>query len=242
MREFRPSYAEYRKILADIKATGRLMDFSAAEKADRFVILRHDIEFSITKAYEMALLEAESGVKSCYFVQLGTDAYNAFSDTNSLLLRRISGMGHKIGLHYRQGSSQCVVEQCQMLEQFLGVKVDSFSIHRPQGRTAYHKISVLGLHNAYSAPYFTRTENYSDVRVKYVSDSKFRWNYGYPDAELFMTYAKVQVLIHPFSWSIDGCDGATVFARLAHEKQVQLERVFRNEFSRYAELLKASEK
>lgn len=237
MPDFIPSYSEYIRILKAIKSTGRLMDFQSAACADRFVILRHDIEFSITKAHEMSLLEAENGVSACYFVQIGTDAYNVFSSVNSGLLRDILDAGHKVGLHYRQGSGMTVVQECNMLEQLLGVKVDTFSVHRPKAGTPYDKIAFPGLHNAYSAPFFTRTDNFTDVRVKYVSDSKFRWNYGFPDKELFNTYAKVQVLIHPFGWSYDGSGGAEIFRRLVQDKQAEMERVFCTEFSRYRELV-----
>ena len=58
---YKPSYDEYRKILKNIKASGKLMDYKDALNADEFLILRHDVEFSLERAYRMAQIEACEG-------------------------------------------------------------------------------------------------------------------------------------------------------------------------------------
>ena len=40
------------------------------------MISRHDIDYSIEKAVELAALEAEENVKSTYFVLLSSEFYN----------------------------------------------------------------------------------------------------------------------------------------------------------------------
>ena len=46
------------------------------------VILRHDVDFSVEMAVQMATLEKDLGVKSTYFFLLASDSYNILSDSN----------------------------------------------------------------------------------------------------------------------------------------------------------------
>ena len=45
-------------------------------------MLRHDIEFSVDRAYELAKVEKELGVTSTYTVQVRNNTYNALSEKN----------------------------------------------------------------------------------------------------------------------------------------------------------------
>ena len=112
---FDNSYSEYRKILKRMRETGRLCSFEEAQSRDSFIVLRHDIEFSIPKALQMALIERRSGVKSVYYVQTGNRAYNPFASENLVLLRMIAMLGHRIGLHYRQGEGNYQDESSRRL-------------------------------------------------------------------------------------------------------------------------------
>ena len=60
------------------------MDFSeVSDEVDSFCVLRHDIEFSIDRALEMARIEHDDlGVYSTYTVQLRNNTYNALSQKN----------------------------------------------------------------------------------------------------------------------------------------------------------------
>ena len=53
----------------------------------------------IDRAYELAKLEKELGVSSTYTVQLRNNTYNALSEKNIDLVRKIKDLGHHIGLH-----------------------------------------------------------------------------------------------------------------------------------------------
>lgn len=64
------------------------------------MIIRHDIDFSLEKALEIAQLEYNMGVKSTYFVLISSPFYNLYSDANSVIIKSILGYGHKIGLHF----------------------------------------------------------------------------------------------------------------------------------------------
>ena len=95
------SYAEYRNIITLVKHNLPIMDFSeVSDDADSFCVLRHDIEFSIDRALEMARIEHDDlGVHSTYTVQLRNNTYNALSQKNIEAIQEIEEMGHYIGLH-----------------------------------------------------------------------------------------------------------------------------------------------
>ena len=54
------SYTEYQALLDDIKITGKLCDYPDALYKDSFIILRHDVEFSPLRAYELANISFSS--------------------------------------------------------------------------------------------------------------------------------------------------------------------------------------
>ena len=95
------SYAEYRNIITLVKHNLPIMDFSEVnDEVDSFCVLRHDIEFSIDRALEMARIEHEDlNVHSTYTVQLRNNTYNALSQKNIEAIQEIESMGHYIGLH-----------------------------------------------------------------------------------------------------------------------------------------------
>src|SRR5689334_15023552 len=66
------SRAEYSRLLDEFKSAGyRCIDFPTAAELTRHdephLILRHDIDFCVNAAREMALVEAEKGMFSTYF-------------------------------------------------------------------------------------------------------------------------------------------------------------------------------
>lgn len=228
------SYTEYQALLDDIKITGKLCDYPDALYKDSFIILRHDVEFSPLRAYELAKFENQNGITSTYFFQLTNNAYNFLSGVNLQMAREILNMGHKIGLHFhlhgmkdRNQIEKKIIEECSILSNALGVNVDRFSFHRPPDYVLEKPIIIKGLINAYDPAYFTfskETEllNYADS-IKYIADSQNRWNYadpwGKPCLELFRTYPRIQILCHPYSWSITGNDTLANLRELIEENR-----------------------
>lgn len=47
------SYDDYRQIIRLIQETGNGMGYEEALDADRFVIMRHDVEYSVERAYAL---------------------------------------------------------------------------------------------------------------------------------------------------------------------------------------------
>lgn len=236
VEKFMPSYENYRKILRAIKKTGKCMGYHEAKKEDSFLILRHDIEFSIDRAYKMALIEQEEEIESTFFLQITNNAYNAFSSKNIELIHRMIKCGHKIGLHYhltnnieKEFLEKDIQKQMSILSSMLNYKIDMFSIHRPTEESQYYLLEIEGIINAYGKDFFSHTVDLTGkekLKVKYIADSKHQWNYGYPEEKEFLKYPKIQLLIHPYSWSECGEDALNTFNDLINEKEDELLKTF----------------
>lgn len=218
MSEYLFSFDNYRKILNLIK--GRIKDYKDIHPEDEsFVILRHDVEFSPKRAFDLAKIEFEQGIYSSFFFQISNNAYNILSGKNIIRIKEIAKMGHHIGLHFHlQGSvnlkeiTNRIRYECDIMSHVLGISIDRFSFHRPSDLVLESNIEIPGIINAYHPMYFTYTNNIQNIdfqkSVKYIADSRNEWSYIYPFGspchEFFKTYPKVQMLCHPYSWTETG--------------------------------------
>ena len=66
------------------------------EQLCRYVVLKHDVETDVAKAYAIAKIEHSYGHRGSYYVQ----AYLLDSPPNVALLRKMQSMGHEISYHY----------------------------------------------------------------------------------------------------------------------------------------------
>ena len=48
------SYEDYKEIIRIIQSTGNQAGYEEALTADKFVIMRHDVEYSVDRAYALA--------------------------------------------------------------------------------------------------------------------------------------------------------------------------------------------
>lgn len=71
------SYNEYIAILEKYRET--IKSPSDIFSNDFFTLIRHDVEFSVVRAYKMALVEANLNISSTYFFQAISNAYNITS-------------------------------------------------------------------------------------------------------------------------------------------------------------------
>lgn len=237
------SYESYRNLLTDIKSTGRYCDYSDVVKdgRDAYLILRHDIEFSIDRAYGLARVEAEEGIASSYFVQITNNAYNAFSKKNVEMLRDMHRSGHHIGLHYHRSSAEGpdelkadILRQSRILSEMLDIHVDRFSFHRPTREHLAADIQIDGLINAYGNRFFVLTDDPSDnLAVKYIADSNHQWKYlggATLSRQLLLRFDRIQLLIHPLSWSAQGANHLNNFQLIVQEKHDELIRTIEEEW------------
>jgi len=226
------SFNDYREIIQIIKDTGRVTDYKSALHADKFAIMRHDVEYSVERAYELARVESSMDFTSTYFFQWTNNSYNILSRKNKELIKDIHERGHNIGLHFalngmtdmEQIRAQ-ILKEIRILNELFGFIIDTFSIHRPSKDVLRENIKLPGIINAYQDEFFTFGENItetSEVAVKYLSDANHIWRYGYPNEKNIVTYDKVQILTHPFAWCKEGYDNFNNYKALVNEKYVEL--------------------
>ena len=208
--------------------------------------MRHDVEFSVERAYKLAVFENSKYFHSIYFFQLTNNAYNILSRKNRDLVLEIINMGHRVGLHFHL-NGQTVInkikkqikKEVEILGSMLEYKVDSFSIHRPTTDVLRNPIKIEGIINAYDDLFFSFTEDtaVNPPEIKYLSDARHRWNYGLePNEEVISKFDRIQILVHPYSWTKDGYDNANNFRTLIHEKNQELITTINDECKHFAEV------
>ena len=90
---------EYRNLLRLAKASYEFRLFTNFNKDEKFVIWRHDLDFSIQAAVKLAIIEAEEGIASTYFIWPHSEYYNLLDRESAQGIRKILSLGHQIGLH-----------------------------------------------------------------------------------------------------------------------------------------------
>jgi len=201
------SWQHYQEILEAGKNSGYkflLFNEIKGETAEKYCLLRHDIDYAPEKAIEFGRIESELGIRSTYFYQIGAWTYNTQERSCIDAIQALNSMGHKIALHFDanwwEGTSVeelanvCSYEK-ETLARMTNIDIsDIVSFHNPH--TCADKVinkTLSGMHHAYEPRYF------SDI--KYLSDSQ-GWYEGCL-CKIFESkkYPKIQLLTHPYIWS-----------------------------------------
>ena len=61
-----------------------------------YIVLKHDVETNVKRAYDIACIERDTGHCGSYYVQ----AYLLNQESNVALLKKMQAMGHEISYHY----------------------------------------------------------------------------------------------------------------------------------------------
>ena len=239
------SYEDYKKIIRIIKSTDRYMEYHKALTSDRFIIMRHDVEYSVERAYELAKVESSMDFTSTFFFQWTNNSYNILSRKNMDMIKDMHERGHYIGLHFALNGMtdmgrirEQIGKEMEILNSMFEFKIDTFSIHRPSKDVLRENIKLPGYINAYQDDFFTFAENVTEdtpVKVKYLSDANHIWRYGYPDEKNILDNDKVQILTHPFAWCKKGYDNFDNYKSLIYEKYIELINSVNNECKDFGE-------
>lgn len=195
--------------------------FRELKKSHNQVIIRHDIDFDVMIALELAKIEHANGVKATFFFLMSNDSYNPFSRDNFNAILKIKQLGHMISIHfdpvvYKNFEEGFKVEK-KLFETAFETNVDVISLHRPNEYFQNHNEAIDGCEHTYMEKYFKK--------IKYVSDSSGVFRYGHPfNTDEFQNNQSLQILIHPIWWVIEGDSN--------HDK-------LRNYYSRKKEFLKS---
>lgn len=200
------TYTAYRALLDLLRQGGyAFTNYHDYQTHPRCVILRHDIDNSLSQALRLAKIEAEEGVKSTWFVLLRTDFYNPASAASQKTLRRIRELGHEIGLHFDEmaydgkggigfyassSTEELIVCEAGILADICGCPITTVSMHRPSKATLEEDLKIPDMVNSYGQTFFHD--------FKYLSDSRRRWREPVEDIIRGGEYDRLHILTHAF--------------------------------------------
>lgn len=224
------SYRHYISILTHAKeeyAIGSFREYSRLKKFDKFIIMRHDVDYSLKAAVAIAKIESRLGIRTTYFLLLHSPYYNILEETEARRVREILDMGHQLGLHFDNGFysqndqeiSRHIAFEARLLSDYFGTQVSVFSQHDAYRQTL-PTFKATGLPRYVFAPEFRNG-------MKYISDSVQNWREGCLCRHLGRN-SRLHVLLHPIWWSYRTISRQEILVRL----KAQLQRDIRERMTR----------
>tara|TARA_B100000073_G_scaffold185662_1_gene153658 strand:- start:7502 stop:8233 length:732 start_codon:yes stop_codon:yes gene_type:complete len=189
----------YKDLLEQFQSIGyKFIKFQRKIDNPRSIILRHDIDFDIKKAYQIAKIEIGLDIKSTFFFLLKSKSYNFLESENQKLVKEIREMGHVVSLHFDpsiyKNYKKGLVSEIKLFEELLLDNVSVVSLHRP------NKFFLSGL--TLDKKLMHTYENIFFKQIKYISDSGGSFKYGYPlDSNAIKNGLPMQLLLHPIWWT-----------------------------------------
>lgn len=206
----------YRTILDRAVESGRsFVPFDAeGPLPPRRVHLRHDVDFSMEMAVELARVNAAAGVAGTFFVLLRGGPYNLLSRRALDAAREIDALGQRLGLHavYDPAAGEAWEERLgadyRMALGELPMLSPVFTWHNPTPDLLEHAARVerpAGLVSGYASRFVRDIAYYSDSNMRNGADDFLRFvGEGGPEA--------LQLLFHPLNWVAGGRTMADVFS------------------------------
>jgi hypothetical protein len=196
----------YLEFLAKARERGfsfvRFRDFlpDAPTLPERFIALRHDVDFAPGYSVEMAELEHAEGVSSTFFVLVDGQFYDPLQRDVVRQIRRIHSLGHEIGLHFAVSSAveadigREVAFRLEVLSAIAGAPIRSYSQHDPVNAGFVSVTLPPGVPTCVDASRAIREHD-----LLYVSDSAMMWRVHTFDTALDQD-RNLCLLAHPHSW------------------------------------------
>jgi hypothetical protein len=196
----------YEKLVNLAVSSYQMANYRDIPWGQRFLLWRHDCDYSLNRSLALAKIEADLGLKSTFFLNPHCDFYNLLESTQRDLIFNILKLGHDIGLHFDSaffGTSSeeelnfQVSLEADLLENYLGLRPGAFSFHNPK---PYHltceEDTYGGLVNCYSKRF--------KQEVPYCSDSNGYWRFlSLVDVLENAEDPCIQVLTHPGWWQVE---------------------------------------
>jgi hypothetical protein len=223
----------YRDLVRQAKTAywsfGSFLDPVAADR--RTIYLRHDVDYSLELAVELAELNSGLGVRGTFFVQLRAQFYNAFERTEARRLQRLRALGQEVALHHVLDQQspprpEDVSRDFELLRSLVPEATPAFSWHQPPAALLEAgDFEVAGLVNAYGRRFFRE--------MPYLSDSTHRVSVDALQADVGKVDGPaLQLLLHPVNWIAGGSSGVEILVRgwvrvlRDHERTLQANRTY----------------
>ena len=200
------SLEHYRDLLRAAQSGGyRWAGFDAPPEPG-VVLLRHDVDLSLDAALAVALVEAEEGAWSTWFLMTRSVFYNLASSEGVAAIERLRSLGHRVAHH-------AVWPDVDLDSRFDPV----VAWHNPDPE--YMRAPIEDAVNVMEAPFFDPEH--------YRSDSNQQWRHGCPHEDLARgAFEWLQLLTHPEIWAFEGATmRETMLAMLDAERERRLEQL-----------------
>lgn len=202
----------------------------------RAVLLRHDIDYNLQAALQVAEANHALGVRACFCLQIGNVLYNLLEENNRQRVRRIANLGHGIGLHFSLPASVGSVPDAELPShvealiqndmQLLAAMVDV----PVQPVMSWHNPSVLGEEHAHlvSNPVSGLINAYALVAggLAYASDSNHRFTIDEWLHKAKHSPERIHLLFHPIQWVHDSRSMGAALAGAWRQNIRSMEREF----------------
>jgi hypothetical protein len=200
------TYKAYNDLLNCLEKNNYIFaDYYSWKNKEKVVIVRHDVDYDIDKAVELAKLEYGRGIRATYFVLLTSDLYNVLSEKNRNNIIEIFKFGHSIGLHFDEKNypnlvgdtsrvKEKIKEELSILSKILQIPISAVSYHRPSKKIIESNLYIENVVNSYGNTFFHD--------FKYISDSRRNWREPVEEIIASNSYEKLHILTHPF-WYMD---------------------------------------
>lgn len=236
------TYDGYLKLIKALLSHGyEVSNYHDWDKKEHCVILRHDIDYDVDSALNLAQIEAEKGAISTYFILLSSDFYNPHSTTIKEKIHKISQLGHEVGLHYDEKAypddignidktRHNIIQEGNILSDILGERITTVSMHRPSKSILDADIEIPGYVNSYGKTFFRD--------FKYVSDSRRRWREPVEEYIENETYDRLHILTHAFWYNEEEKSLTDTIKSYLQRGSIDRYDVFNDNFTSLDEIVK----
>jgi len=186
----------------------------AGKTFDHSIYLRHDVDYSLRIATELAKINTSLGVQGTFFLLLRSQFYNLLNYTSLNCAQEIQRLGQHVAIHYYLPSTfpvndDQIADQIQadfeIVKRHLPGIQPVFSWHNPTPEIFNRSpdFNVPGLTSAYGAK-FTKD-------IPYYSDSNMRHSVAQLEEVIGEKHhSALQLLLHPLIWVLGGKNMAEV--------------------------------
>jgi len=197
------TYEAYEALLLKAKHSYIFSYYHDFDPATRFLLWRHDVDFSIHNALDLAQIEYRNDVRSTFFLHLHSEFYNLLETAIVEKVRNIISLGHQIGIHfdthfYNINSiaqlEEHLLQEKELFKNIFGIQIKAFSFHNTNPFVlSLDAGEYAGLINTYS--------KYFQNEVPYCSDSYGVWRFRRLSKVIEASSdTNLQVLTHPELW------------------------------------------
>lgn len=224
------TYKHYEEIISRASNLGYKFSDFTTELDSKHIIIRHDIDLDLQKALRMAEIEAKLNVNSTYLIWITSPFYNAFQQSNANIIKKLSELGHKVGLHFNAKNyniqsindmKRYLINERMLLENILENNIDVVSFHMPEKFLVNNNLEIEGIINTYHEKFFSG--------YKYLSDSEMRWREGCICNHLEnKNYNRIQMLVHPIWWDKEANTSTEIMKRYFEDKDREVITEWKN--------------